>query len=97
MRCYFNNGFSYRSVGSEYIPASDEAVFSEFTEVTETMLAEAFPQYLAKKHREELLLEIVALESQQTPRRLREASLTEEGHQWLENLEQQITALRAQI
>ena len=40
--------------------------------------------------------QIAGLEAQQTPRRLREAALTEEGKLWLQNLENQIAALRAQ-
>lgn len=41
--------------------------------------------------------EIIYLESQQTPRRLREAALTEEGKVWLQNLEDQIAAKRAEL
>ena len=41
--------------------------------------------------------EIVALESQQTPRRLREAALTDEGRAWMQNLEDQIEALRVEL
>lgn len=44
-----------------------------------------------------LKYEIAVLEAQQTPRRLREAALSEEGYAWLENLNSQITALRSQI
>lgn len=97
MRCYFNNGFSYRSVGADYVPDADEAVFSEFDEVTEAMLAEAFPQYVTIKRREETLQEIALLEAQQTPRRIREASLNEEGRLWLENLNIRINTLRKSL
>ena len=38
--------------------------------------------------------QILQLEAQITLRRMREAVLTEEGKQWLENIEQQIQALR---
>jgi len=41
--------------------------------------------------------QIVELEAQQTPRRLREAVLTEDGELWLTSIEAQITALRAQL
>ena len=41
--------------------------------------------------------EISALESLQTPRRLREAALSEEGNAWLQNLEDQIVAKRAEL
>lgn len=40
---------------------------------------------------------IVALEAQQTPRRLREAVLTAEGAAWLTQLQGQIAALRSQL
>lgn len=41
--------------------------------------------------------EIIDLETQQTPRRLREAALTEEGRAWLQNLEDHIAAKRAEL
>ena len=41
--------------------------------------------------------EIAALEMQQTDRRIREAALTEEGRAWLQNLEDQIAAKRAEL
>ena len=41
--------------------------------------------------------EIASLESQQTPRRLREAALTDEGRAWLQNLEDQIAAKREEL
>lgn len=41
--------------------------------------------------------EIAELEAQQTPRRIREAALTESGRDWLQSLETQIAALRAQL
>lgn len=47
--------------------------------------------------RESVLAQIVALEAQQTPRRIREAALTDEGRAWLEALDAQIAALRAQL
>ena len=97
MRCYFNNGFSYRSVGSDYVPGADEVVFSEFEEVSETMLAEVFPQYMALKQREGCLQEIATLEAQQTPRRIREAALHEDGRVWLENLNARINNLRKKL
>lgn len=97
MRCYFNNGFSYRSVGSDYVPEADEVVFSEFEEVTEAMLAEAFSQYMALKQRDGLLQEIATLEAQQTPRRIREAALHEDGKVWLETLNTRINNLRKKL
>lgn len=47
--------------------------------------------------REKLLGEISALESQPTPRRLREAALSDEGKAWLQNLDNQIAAKRAEL
>lgn len=41
--------------------------------------------------------EIASLESLQTPRRIREAALTDEGRAWLQNLEDQIAAKRAEL
>ncbi len=47
--------------------------------------------------REKILAQILELESQQTPRRLREAALTGEGRVWLQNLDAQIAAKRAEL
>lgn len=47
--------------------------------------------------RTSILMDIKELESQQTPRRLREASLTDAGRAWLENLDEQIAAKRAEL
>lgn len=44
----------------------------------------------------EIDAQIVALEAQQTPRRMRDALLTSEGADWLAALEAQIVILRAQ-
>ena len=44
-----------------------------------------------------ILMQIEALEMQQTRRRMREAALTEEGRLWLENLDARIEALREQL
>lgn len=41
--------------------------------------------------------EILALEAQQTDRRIREATLTDEGKLWLKNLNDQIVAKRAEL
>lgn len=41
--------------------------------------------------------EIIALEDSVTPRRLREAALTEEGKAWLQGVDDEITALRNQL
>lgn len=47
--------------------------------------------------REKILCEICDLEAQQTPRRLREAALSDEGKAWLQNLEHQIASKRMQL
>lgn len=44
-----------------------------------------------------IMAQIVELEAQQTPRRIREAALTTEGAAWLSGLDTQIAALRAQL
>jgi anti-sigma28 factor (negative regulator of flagellin synthesis) len=45
----------------------------------------------------EIRAAIKALEMQVTPRRLRDAVLTEEGKAWLQNIEDQIAVERAKI
>lgn len=44
-----------------------------------------------------ILEDIMSLESQQTPRRLREAALTDAGKEWLQNLEDKIAAKREEL
>lgn len=58
--------------------------------------SEVFVAY-EKTQGEILKEEIASLESQQTPRRLREAALTEEGKMWLQNLEDQIAEKRSEL
>jgi hypothetical protein len=41
--------------------------------------------------------QIIALERQQTPRRMREAALNYDSNNWLRNLDSEITALRMQL
>lgn len=48
----------------------------------------------AGRARRDALAQIAALEAQVTQRRLREAVLTPEGSDWLENIENQIATLR---
>ena len=50
-----------------------------------------------KSQVDKIKAEIVDLESQQTPRRLREDALTEAGRTWLQNLEDQIAAKRSEL
>ena len=47
--------------------------------------------------RDEIQMRIVGLEALQTPRRMAEAVLTDEGRAWLVDLRSQIDALRAQL
>ena len=46
---------------------------------------------------QDILKQITTLESTITPRRQREAILTEEGRTWLEGVEEQIAILRNQL
>lgn len=93
---YSNNGLSMRSVvEADYSPAEGEVVSPDF--MNEEQLAAAFPGYDAGRQRLDTIQQINDLEAQQTARRLREAALTEEGRQWLENLDQQIAALRQSL
>ena len=58
--------------------------------------SEVFVTY-EKTQGEILKEEITSLESQQTPRRLREAALSDDGRAWLQNIEDQIAAKRAEL
>ena len=93
---YSNNGLSMRSVvEADYSPAEGEVVSADF--MTDEQLAAAFPGYAAGRQHLDLIQQINDLEAQQTLRRLREATLGEEGRQWLDALNQQIEALRVQL
>lgn len=46
---------------------------------------------------EKIKQRIDALEAQQTPRRIREAAMSDVGRAWLENLDAEIAALRQQL
>ena len=64
----------------------------EVVEVTRT------PEEVADRQRDDILAQIVALESQQTPRMLREAALDiNGGKELLAGINAQIEALRAQL
>lgn len=54
------------------------------------------PAYYAPSNNDKIKQQIVELESQQTERRIREATLGIDGG-WLKNLNDQILALRAQL
>lgn len=51
----------------------------------------------ANRQRDDLLQQIVAIETMVTQRRLRDAILTPEGAAWLADVEAQIAARRAQL
>ena len=53
--------------------------------------------HFVRQNKTEILENIRLLETQQTDRRIREATLTEEGKFWLQNLNSQIEALRKQL
>lgn len=68
--------------------------------LTEAELAEieaARPALAAEAARKAILAEIAALEATVTPRRLREAALTEAGKAWLADVDAQIAVLRASL
>jgi hypothetical protein len=89
-----NNGLSIRWVdpNDSYVPVAGEISFDEFP--TDEQIATSFASYrdavaaLAKRE------QILNLESQITPRRLREAVLGVDGG-WLLSINNQINALRA--
>lgn len=45
----------------------------------------------------DIVMQIYHLDAQQTPRRIREAALSDAGRVWLENLDAEIAALRQQL
>lgn len=55
------------------------------------------PAAIEARRKAGVLAQIADMEAQQTPRRIREAALTEEGKAWLEGLDAQIAVLRAQL
>lgn len=64
-------------------------------EIAEVQAREA--AWMLEKARKDILAQIQDLEAQQTPRRIREATLTSEGKLWLDNAEAQISTLRTQL
>jgi hypothetical protein len=92
--CYSNNGLSMRLVPADYQAQDGETTSA--APLTDEALAKLFPAHAAAAAQENIRLKILELEAQQTPRRLREAALgTDDG--WLQNLNEAIAALRAQI
>ena len=94
MFCYSNNGHSMRAVEDDYIPIAGEMVFQDYA--TEAQLIEAFPEYESKLEKQLIINQMSALEASVTPRRIREAALGIDNR-WLESVEEEIAALRAQL
>ena len=70
----------------------------EWTQQWEVVEVTRTPEEIAEKQRNDILAQIVALESQQTPRMLREAALDiNGGKELLAGINSQIEALRAQL
>jgi hypothetical protein len=83
-----------RYVPENYVAQNGEVLFDDIA--TPEQLSEEFDDYDAESERLDILRQISVLESQQTPRRIREAALGDDNG-WLENLETQISALRSQL
>lgn len=91
---YSNDGLSFRMVDDDYIAQSGEVMFSGIP--TSGQLASAFTKFTASEANLVIVRQIVTLEAQQTPRRMREALAGTDGG-WLAALNTQITTLRAQL
>lgn len=92
--CYYNNGTSMRWVAPDYAVVTGEVLFDETP--TSEQLAAAFPSYDTAENNEILKSQIATLEAQVTNRRIREAAIGSDSG-WLENLNSQIVALRAEL
>lgn len=96
MICYSQNGHYRRTVADNYVAQAGEVLFDHYPEVD--ALKEAFPHYDKETDNQRILAAISELERQQTPRRIREATLDIDGGQtWLTTLEASIKALRDQL
>jgi hypothetical protein len=94
MYCYSNNGMSMRAVDANYVAQTGEVTFPAI--LSTDQLTQAFAGYAAAVNKLSIEAQILALEAQQTPRRIRSAIAgTDSG--WLAALEAQIVALRAQL
>jgi hypothetical protein len=94
MFCYYNNGMSMRAVDATYVAQAGEATFPSIP--TPNQLGQAFSGYTSAIGRVNIEMQILALEAQQTPRRIRNA-IAGSDNGWLAALETQIAALRAQL
>lgn len=86
--------YGFRMVPPDYETNPGEVLFDDAP--TDQQLSAAFADYAAAKTAKGVKNQIALLESRMTFRRLRESVLgTDNG--WLENLDSQIAALRAQL
>lgn len=93
---YSNHGVTMRSiVETDYQPLPGEIVSLDF--MSDAELEAAFPEYPKHRSRRDIVEEIAKLEALQTPRRLREAALNDEGRAWLAGLNAQINDLRTRL
>lgn len=92
----------WRELTAEEIAAAGMAGYENLVSPNNaTVGADGIISFLApstvSSQKDSIKLEIANLESQQTDRRIREATLTDEGKAWLQNLNDQIVAKRAQL
>lgn len=73
-----------------------EVVDAPLTEAEAARIALEDAEYQALHVNDALDAQILALEATQTPRRMRDAALTDAGKAWLADLEAQIAGLRGQ-
>ena len=85
-----NSLYAYEEDGSQ-----DEIIPQHFIAATEEQIDAIIKKNASPNTAK--LLQIVQLETTITSRRLREAALTNAGKAWLENIDNQIAALRAQL
>jgi hypothetical protein len=85
-----NTLYAYEEDGSQ-----DEVIPQHFVPATPEQI-DAITNPLVSPNRG-IIAQIFQLEITITPRRLREATLTVEGKTWLEGVDAQIAALRAQL
>jgi hypothetical protein len=83
---------------------SDEYDFGTPVDIeTEFVITRTYPNAtisearVLEKKRQSLIEQIIELENKQTARRVREASLTEDGRNWLIDLDNQINVLRENL
>ena len=92
---YFNNGLSLRAVDADYVADVGEVIAEDILSREE--VSNLFPAFSENDLHQKTVLEISALESSVTMRRLREATLTDAGKAWLQDVEARIAALRLRL